>query len=284
MKYGETRLRRRTRDSGWQWLMMGTILGLGVALVVCVGGYAIGAITFPPLEAKTVVKVESNQDEVALQSTALQQTVSAQQTAAQFTPTGAENAAPASTEPATAGSLASTTPVPTLLPDDTQAASLTALPNAAVQTPGQNPAVSQTPQGVALEQDTPVVGTPPVGQPTQTLAFLSSPAVDPTLDAMKTTLAQVDGGTFLMGTTIQEASEAVDECALYGKTCDINSTSDSIPSHQTTVDSFQMEIYEVTVAQYVAFLNWKGPNISVRVFIANEPKYALASTFLPVEA
>jgi formylglycine-generating enzyme required for sulfatase activity len=120
--------------------------------------------------------------------------------------------------------------------------------------------VPETPQGVTLDQDTPVVGTPPVGQSTQTLSFLSSPAVDPTLDAMKTTLAQVDGGTFLMGTTIQEASEAVDECALYGKTCDINSTSDSIPAHQTTVDSFQMEIYEVTVVQYVAFLNWKGPN------------------------
>ena len=40
-------LRRRTRDSGWQWLLMGVILGLGVALVLCVGGYALGALHLP---------------------------------------------------------------------------------------------------------------------------------------------------------------------------------------------------------------------------------------------
>ena len=60
-------LRRRTRDSSWQWLTIGMILGLGVALVVCVGGYALGALTFPPLEADTAtprVLIEPNQTEV----------------------------------------------------------------------------------------------------------------------------------------------------------------------------------------------------------------------------
>ena len=45
-------LRRRTSDSSWQWLLMGTFLGLGFAMVVCVGGYALGGITFASLWEK----------------------------------------------------------------------------------------------------------------------------------------------------------------------------------------------------------------------------------------
>jgi formylglycine-generating enzyme required for sulfatase activity len=65
----------------------------------------------------------------------------------------------------------------------------------------------------------------------------------------------------MMGTTLEEATRAMDECALYGKTCDNMAwVSDSTPTHQTTVDSFQMEIYEVSIQQYVTFLNWLGPD------------------------
>jgi len=62
-----------------------------------------------------------------------------------------------------------------------------------------------------------------------------------------------------MGTTTEEASQAVDECALYEKQCDILWTQDSTPAHQVTLDPYQIEETEVTTAQYVAFLNWMGP-------------------------
>ncbi|HEX3050810.1 MAG TPA: SUMF1/EgtB/PvdO family nonheme iron enzyme [Aggregatilineaceae bacterium] len=76
-----------------------------------------------------------------------------------------------------------------------------------------------------------------------------------------TDLVAVTGGTFMMGTTTEEATQALDECALYGRTCDnFTWVEDSIPVHAVTVDSFEIETYEVTVAQYVAFLNSMGPN------------------------
>lgn len=75
-----------------------------------------------------------------------------------------------------------------------------------------------------------------------------------------TDLVPVTGGVFLMGTTLEEAAQAVDECALYGSTCDIAWTSDSVPAHQTTVDGLQIEVQEVSARQFVQFLNELGPN------------------------
>src|SRR5260221_1756582 len=39
-------LRGRTRDSSWQWLVIGVILGLGCSSVVCLGGYAANLLQF----------------------------------------------------------------------------------------------------------------------------------------------------------------------------------------------------------------------------------------------
>jgi len=77
---------------------------------------------------------------------------------------------------------------------------------------------------------------------------------------LPTSMEMVIGGTFLMGTTEEEALQAMDECALYGRTCDnLEWVADSLPLHEVTVNSFEMEIYEVTITQYVAFLNSLGP-------------------------
>ncbi len=75
-----------------------------------------------------------------------------------------------------------------------------------------------------------------------------------------TELVNVAGAAFMMGTTSEEAQQAVDECALYGSTCDIAWVTDSIPEHTVVVDSFRMELYEVTLEQYVQFLNSLGPD------------------------
>jgi formylglycine-generating enzyme required for sulfatase activity len=75
-----------------------------------------------------------------------------------------------------------------------------------------------------------------------------------------TDLAQVTGGVYLMGTTTDEASRAVDDCVDRDKgKCTLDMTSDSFPPHNVTVDTFQIEKYEVTYDQFVAFLNYLGP-------------------------
>ncbi|NLX10057.1 MAG: SUMF1/EgtB/PvdO family nonheme iron enzyme [Chloroflexi bacterium] len=297
-------LRRRTRDSSWQWLTIGMILGLGVALVVCVGGYALGALTFPPLEADTAtprVLIEPNQTEVALQSGELPQTPAVTEEeavpgtedaladvprvteadplaagdegiAAQPPDSVTEQAA----DPSLSGAGESTeqaflqsTPLPTPLPGsdgvtgDGGQAPLTppAAQQEAVGGAGEGGVGAQDAGASALAQDTPVVGTPPVGQPTQTITFNSGASLPPELDSIKTEMVLVTGGSYMMGTNLEEANQAMDECALYGKTCDdLSWVSDSTPAHQVTVDSFNMDLFEVSVTQYVAFLNWMGPN------------------------
>jgi formylglycine-generating enzyme required for sulfatase activity len=78
-------------------------------------------------------------------------------------------------------------------------------------------------------------------------------------------LVAVDGGTFQMGTTIQEVSSAVDECVnTWEGTCLLSYGEDAAPSHGVTVNPFFIEDAEVTYGQYMAFLNstnaGMGPN------------------------
>lgn len=268
-------LRRRTSDASWQWLLMGTLLGVGFALVACVGGYAVGVISFPPLEEDTAsprAQIEPNQTEVALQALAAQQTLEA----AQQVLTDSPEATAESTDVAELDGAIPVTPLPTPLPttqDNTPVQdSAPAQDDAPAMTEPQNPETVLNPtatvdqvevQTEVLTQGTPVVGTPPVDESAQTMAMglPQGPQIPPALDAIKTEMVTVTGGTFMMGTTLEEGKQAMDECALYGKSCpDPNWIADSIPPHQTTVDSFEMEVYEVSVDQYVTFLNWMGPN------------------------
>ena len=73
----------------------------------------------------------------------------------------------------------------------------------------------------------------------------------------------IPGGTISMGTTPVEVAEAVNECTRDGGTCEASYAFDSYPAHDVTVDSFQMEITEVTFDQYVAFLNVRGADTHV---------------------
>lgn len=258
-------LRRRTSDSSWQWLLMGTFLGLGFAMVVCVGGYALGGITFPILEDDTPTPqalVQPNPTEVFLQMLMAQQTLAAGQQALDDDPAGDAATTPAEpplTPIDAAGMPVTATPSPLPTVDDDGPANAT--PGAAVLNPTatvQNLAPALT---TPLLDDTPIVGTPPIGDPTQAIGFPQPAAIPPELDAIKTDLVPITGGTFMMGTTLEEGMQAIDECAQYGKTCnDPNWVADAIPAHATTVDSFMMEVAEVTLAQYVTFLNWLGPN------------------------
>jgi formylglycine-generating enzyme required for sulfatase activity len=78
-------------------------------------------------------------------------------------------------------------------------------------------------------------------------------------------LVSVEGGNFDMGTTIQEVSQAVDECInTWEGRCELAFGEDSAPAHPVTVNPFFIEDAEVTYGQYMAFLNstnaGMGPN------------------------
>ncbi|WP_119072353.1 SUMF1/EgtB/PvdO family nonheme iron enzyme [Aggregatilinea lenta] len=278
-------LRRRTGDSSWQWLVMGVILGLGAALVVCVGGYALGALTFPVLDADTAtprVEIEPNQTDVALQATptgmALEATdLSGDEVAMAATeePLGAEVL---NTEaPAPTATSAEATPLPTgnegdeVADQPTTAPQDTAPPQNDNSNPTPLPNVTTEGESLAAEiqanannssevQGTPVVGTPPSGTATQTVTFTNRPEVPAALQAIQSTTVTIPGGTFQMGTTRDEGLAAVDECTVYEATnCSAEMVQDSVPAHAVTVDTFDIETTEVSLAQYVAFLNFMGP-------------------------
>lgn len=310
-------LRRRTRDAGWQWTLMGLILGLGLAMVVCVGAYAIGAISISAFDSQSDepdTVIVPNETEVAMQA-GLQQTVVAQQTTIEAQQALLDAAAAGLTGDATETEAA--TPLdagegvfdaqsapevlPSPLPGSEQsagppaessqteppagesAAPLQQAPEApggqgesqppaapAAEPMGSTPLPEQTapgetfsalaaPQqaGAGLTEETTLQGTPFTGLASPTPGLGSD--VDPRLLAIASELVPVNGGTFTMGTTTEEAAQAVDECALFGKQCDILWTQDSTPAHQVTLDPYQIEVTEVTTTQYVAFLNWMGP-------------------------
>jgi formylglycine-generating enzyme required for sulfatase activity len=77
-----------------------------------------------------------------------------------------------------------------------------------------------------------------------------------------TDLVFVQGGSFTMGTTPDEATRAIEDCQDRdaGVDCNIQYTEDSTPAHPVTVNSFYIERYEVTHDQFVTFLNTLGPS------------------------
>ena len=81
------------------------------------------------------------------------------------------------------------------------------------------------------------------------------------LQAIRSLTVSIPGGAFNMGTTPGEVAQAVEECTTRdGGSCLAAYSEDSYPAHPVTVDSFVIEITEVTFSQYVAFLNVQGPS------------------------
>ncbi len=96
----------------------------------------------------------------------------------------------------------------------------------------------------------------PMPSPTDT------PALDAELDALKTELVTIPGGTFSMGYTVEHIEQLLADCEENDFPC-LEAWLTDAPQHMTTIDDFQIEKYEVTVEQYVAFLNAIGPSSHV---------------------
>jgi formylglycine-generating enzyme len=237
-------LRGRTRDSSWQWLVIGLVLGLGCSSVFCLAGYATNYIRFNlPGQAA---------DGGGTVPTAVIQIITA--TPGPATATSPVPVAPTATQQAAAP--ANTTPgVPTNTPFLVQPT----LAGTAVAGGGGQPTANAT-----------LINPPPTFPPTS--AAVVTTGADTTIGGTgvvqalgpnipKSDMVSIQGGIFTMGTTLKEAQQAVDDCTSRDKAkCEIAFAEDSIPEHTVTVNAFQIEKYEVTTEQYVAFLNYLGPN------------------------
>jgi len=203
--------------------MIGIVLGLGCASVFCLAAYAANLLV---LNIPGQVAFAPNQTPTIIE---VEREVTR---VVVVTPTEAPTAA----EP----TVATQAPIgtPTVTP-------LVIVPT---QPFGAAPVMTSTIAGIAIS--TPVVG-------------VTLPAIVPTAPAavQPTELVNIPGGTFIMGTDLAEATRAIEDCRDRdgGTGCDISFTTDSIPPHSVTVNSFALERFEVTYQQYVDFLNALGP-------------------------
>lgn len=240
-----TSLRGRTRDSSWQWLIIGVVLGLGCSSVACLGSYAAGLLKF------NVPGVAVAQDSTPTLGPTLTPVVI----------TVIASPAPTSTNPSVATSAATTAALVQGSDNPTPTSFVVAATTASPATAAVNSAVS-----AGTEQ---VVGTslvpPSKPPPTRVPGTQSASGVGITLEPQGTNIPQalaptdlvtINGGIFKMGTTSKEAQQAVDDCTTRDKgKCVLESAADSIGEHDVTLDSFQIEKFEVSYEQYLAFLN-----------------------------
>jgi formylglycine-generating enzyme required for sulfatase activity len=141
-------------------------------------------------------------------------------------------------------------PTEALLPSDTPVAVVQ------VQAPTTTPTTD-----TSIIQIEPSATATTQAPPTQQAPVSAQSSVPALLAGLISPLRKIDGGAFMMGTTVQEVAAAVNECVnVYKGSCDISMGQDSSPPHQVTLDAYQMEETEVTYRQYLAFLNSMGPN------------------------
>ncbi len=136
-------------------------------------------------------------------------------------------------------------PPPTPMP---QVIVVTATPDSAAP-PGE---------GVSVQVQQPAL-TPAVPTPLPLPTAVPTSAIPDALRSIRSLTVSIPGGSFIMGTTPDEVTQAVNECTSRDNgTCEASMAYDSFPAHEVTVDSFSMEITEVTFEQYLVFLNYYG--------------------------
>lgn len=230
---------RRNRDSSWQWMMIGIFLGMGCSLVMVLSANLFGVIDFVGINADPTEKVVV-------------------QVANTVAPSPTTDTSQNNPDPTTAVTTDGVTPPPSFTPDpNAQVGVATAT---VTPLPGGSGGNATEPPKFPGTNDSSTAGTPIVGtQPVATIPQVGAPtsAVPTNLLISASPLVAVEGGTFTMGTTAQEGQQAVSECVQRDAgTCSNAMVADSTIPHQVTLDAFQIEQYEVSVSQYVAFLNY----------------------------
>ena len=260
-------LRGRTRESSWQWLVIGLVLGLGCSGVACLGSYALRIIQ---VNVPGSLVAENTTPTIGPTPTPFMIVVTA--TLAPTNTTAPTTNTPAPITPA----VVTQTPTPftiasTAVPFGATNATDASLPTIA-------PVGTNLAPTTAVPVDTSAATQPAAAGPTfgggVTLAPPGS-SLPPNLTPSD--LVIIDGGTFTMGTTNTELNQAVTDCVNrdQGK-CAVSDGQDSIPQHKVTLDTFQIEKNDVSFEQYLAFLN--SLSDSYKTACGGEPCVALNDT------
>jgi len=241
-------LRARTRDSYWQWLFIGFVLGIGCSGLACLAGYAFNVIAFNLSGPTPTSAVAQLATQPVLVVSATPAGSVATQTPYVITATPNSGAVPNATN--IVGGIPTVTPaggVPTVFAPQPTTAGGNIIPTLAPATAGAQPTAS--------------------GGAFPTLSFSTDVSATPVPVALNpTTMVVLTGLSFNMGTTPAEAARALQDCQDRdkGTACNPQMTEDSMPQHPVTINTFSMEIYEVSFEQFVAFLNKLGPNSHLR--------------------
>jgi formylglycine-generating enzyme required for sulfatase activity len=214
--------RRRSGNGAWQWVVIGMILGFGCSAIVLLAGLTLGVLNIDTEGAGLASRLTPTVLVITATTDPLQPTV---------TPVIVT---------ATSGPVTPTTPAQVQV----------VAPTATTAPPTRDP------NSVQVEPST--TNTATTLPATQRNIASSAGTIPDALSTIATRLVPVDGGTFQMGTTPNEVIQAVNDCQNRDEgNCDVTFAEDAQPVHPVTIDPFQVEITEVTYAQYVAFLNWK---------------------------
>ena len=218
---------RRNRSAAWQWVIIGFIPGLFCGLSIMIGIVFEGTLLDFVLPTP-VPRVETTVVHVVMTAT--------------------EDPSIPSATPVTEFVVVTATPDPALSAGGLN--SVTAAQQTAVVVSSVAEAVSEqsTPLPTAIPANLPASAVQPAVQVPEILQVLRSLAVS------------IPGGTFSMGTLPAEVIVAVEECTVRDAgSCLATYAEDSYPAHPITVDAFLLETSEVSLEQYVAFLNVRGP-------------------------
>lgn len=243
---------KRRRDGGFQWLIIGIVLGMGCAFSFGLALYVFEVIEISgsdeqPTDIPEVRIITPTSDVTAETGTTLETTPDASTvdtTATEDTGNSQTSIPTESTPLPQSAETVATTPADTV--------AITPLPGGPTTTPTIGIVVNS---GNTVQDSQ---GTGGQAVPTQDTGALP-PAVSLPLEltAVLTPLVNVAGGTFKMGTTRDEGLAAVAECITRDTgTCDEPMILDAVPPHDVTLTDYYIEKYEVSVSQYVAFLNY----------------------------
>jgi serine/threonine-protein kinase len=222
-------LGRRSGSSAWQWVVIGLVVGFACSATLFLGALAAGLVgvdgqgaAFGPTNTPFIIT-----------ATPMPATETPQPTEVIITPTD---------------EIVIEAPSPTPTIDPTQ---LTPLPTATPE--ATQPAVTNNPIGQPTAQS---------GVQTNVMSAQNTSDGPPDiLTRLASPLLPVQAGQFNMGTTAAEAAIAVRDCVERDRgACQEAWAQDSFPQHLVTLSGFRIEQTEVTYEQYVAFLNWMGPN------------------------
>ncbi len=220
---------RRQRSAAWQWALIGFIPGLFCGLTVMIGLMFEGTLPayFLPTTEPRVV-----------------------QTVVHVVMTATEDASLPTPTPLAQFIVVTATPDPAAAAD----------PASAPTQPTSAPAATSEVVSVQVRPTTAPTAAPTAIPPT----IAAESDIPELLRVVRSLTVTIPGGSYVMGTTPGEVTEAVRQCiSRDGGACQASDAQDSFPAHQVSVDSFLMETTEVSFEQFVAFLNVRGPDVHV---------------------